>query len=105
VSQAAALVLANLASHAALAASTVSPISTAAYSGGLAVWDAGISAQVMMCTSIPAQLRRTREWVVVLGSRAGHRERRVAPSTSWVAFSAWAKVSSAAGMSWSVMRW
>jgi hypothetical protein len=46
--------------------------------------------QVTMCTSIPADPLRTRDQIVVLGS-AGHQERRVAPSTNWVAFSLWAK--------------
>jgi hypothetical protein len=70
--------------------------------GGLSV---AIWVQVMMCTSIPAAPRRTRDRIAVLGSSAGRQQRRVAPSTSWVAFSARAKVSSAAGMSSSLSWW
>ncbi|MFZ0273432.1 MAG: hypothetical protein WAL34_16470, partial [Acidobacteriaceae bacterium] len=60
-----------------------------------------VGVQVTMCTSSPPPWRMTRDLMLAAGRSAVSQVRGVAPSTSWVALSAWAKASSAAGMSWS----
>jgi hypothetical protein len=62
--------------------------------------------QVTMCTSSPPPRRITRDLMLAAGrSAASQVQGVVAPSTSWVALCAWAKASSAAGMSWSARWW
>jgi len=58
-----------------------------------------------MCTSSPPPRRITRDLMLAAGRSAASQVRGVAPSTSWVALCAWAKASSAAGMSWSATWW
>ena len=53
---------------------------------------------VTMCTSMSPEPRIVRAPIPGPVSRADSQERRLTPSTSWVAFSARAKVSSASGM-------
>ena len=55
-------------------------------------------AWVTMCTSIAPESRMVRDPMPGPVSRASSQDRRLAPSTSWVAFSALAKVSSASEM-------
>jgi len=64
-----------------------------------------VGVQVMMCTSSPPPRRITRDLMLAAGRSAASQVRGVAPSTSWVALCAWAKASSAAGMSWSASWW
>jgi hypothetical protein len=47
----------------------------------------------------------TRDLMLAAGRSAARQVRGVAPSISWVAWCAWAKASSAAGMSWSASWW
>ena len=58
-----------------------------------------ICAWVTMCTSMSPEPRMVRDPMPGPVSRAVSQDRRLAPSTSWVAFSARAKVSRASGMS------
>jgi len=50
-----------------------------------------VGVQVIMCTSIPPLRRITCDLMLVLGRSADSHVGWVAPSTSWVAFSACAK--------------
>jgi len=61
--------------------------------------------QVTMCTSSPPPRRMTRDLMLAAGHSAASLVRGVAPGTSWVAPCAWAKASSAAGMSWPASWW
>ena len=58
-----------------------------------------ICAWVTMCTSMSPEPRMVLDPMPGPVSRAVSQDRRLAPSTSWVAFSARAKVSRASGMS------
>ncbi len=58
-----------------------------------------ICAWVTMCTSMSPEPRMVRDPMPGPVSTAVSQDRRLAPSTSWVAFSARAKVSRASGMS------
>ena len=64
-----------------------------------------VGVQVTMCTPIPPPWRITRDVIVVMGCSAARQVWRVAPSTNWVACSACANASSAAGMSVSASWW